>query len=73
MGVKCPAQEENTMSLTRALTQTDRNKKNECITVCLHRMLINFKMDNNLFWLELKHFCYVNLYMMWCLRIPTVS
>ena len=64
--VKCLAQEHNTMSPARAWTQTAWNRKetqksnNRLFTQTANKL----KMDNNLFWLELEHCYYINLYMM---------
>ena len=56
--VNCLAQEQNTMFPARAETQTARNGENKYknqITSYLHRLLITFKMYNDLFGLELGH------------------
>ena len=48
MGVKCLAQEHNTMLPARAQGQTAQNRKEiekNQITGCLNRKLINFKMN----------------------------
>ena len=64
--VKCLAQEHNTMSPAKAWTQTAWNRKetqksnNRLFTQTANKL----KMDNNLFWLELEHCYFINLYMM---------